>query len=330
MQKGGQRVNTMKDLASIGFYTLNNERAVTSSKTSPLYRCELLLTDRCNFKCPYCRGLKTKGDLSLKDAKSVMSYWISEGLKNVRFSGGEPTLYPHLIHLVKMASKNKVERVAISTNGSAKLDKYKELIDCGVNDFSISLDACCSSTGNAMAGIEVWNVIISNIKALSALTYVTVGIVVNSDSIAECEETINLAHSLGVADIRVIPSAQYDRALSLSLSEKVILTHPILKYRVDNWRSGKHVRGISTKNHNRCKIVVDDMAVLDSEHYPCIIYLREQGQAIGKLNKNTREDRWNWYKTHDTHKDPICKQNCLDVCIDFNNYSACRKEDRDQ
>jgi molybdenum cofactor biosynthesis enzyme MoaA len=55
-------------LEDIGFYTLSDARAFNSSYNSDLMRCELILTDRCNFKCVYCRGLKEnlKGDMSLK------------------------------------------------------------------------------------------------------------------------------------------------------------------------------------------------------------------------------------------------------------------------
>ena len=46
------------ELEDIGFYTLSRERAATTTIHTPLTRCELILTDRCNFKCTYCRGLK--------------------------------------------------------------------------------------------------------------------------------------------------------------------------------------------------------------------------------------------------------------------------------
>ncbi len=47
--------------------------------------------------------------------------------------------------------------------------------------------------------------------------------------------------------------------------------------------------------------------------------MREQGQAIGKVGKNMRHLQKKWFKTHDCYKDKICKNNCLDVCIDYNN-----------
>lgn len=92
----------MKDLEKIGFYTLSNDRARQSSVNTPLWRAELILTDMCNFKCPYCRPLRDdiKGELLFSKAEETIRLWIEEGLKNVRFSGGEPTLYPGLDTLV--------------------------------------------------------------------------------------------------------------------------------------------------------------------------------------------------------------------------------------
>ena len=58
----------MEDLKEIGFYTLSNERASKVSDTSQMKRCEMIITEYCNFRCPYCRGLKDSiyGDRKIK------------------------------------------------------------------------------------------------------------------------------------------------------------------------------------------------------------------------------------------------------------------------
>ena len=65
-------------LEEIGFYTLTDERAKQASITSPLWRAELIITDRCNFKCPYCRGLlsEQRGDITERDAFKVWIYGL--------------------------------------------------------------------------------------------------------------------------------------------------------------------------------------------------------------------------------------------------------------
>jgi cyclic pyranopterin phosphate synthase len=142
------------NLKEIGFYTLSNERANQVSLISPLWRCELILTERCNFNCPYCRGRDQEimEDISAEDAEHVVNKWADSGLKNIRFSGGEPTLWKYLPDIISIAKVRDIERIAVSTNGSANAALYEDLISVGVNDFSISLDACCSSTGDMMSG----------------------------------------------------------------------------------------------------------------------------------------------------------------------------------
>ena len=66
----------MLSLNNIGFYTLNDNRCKNASMNSRLMRCELILTDACTFKCPYCRGLRKDiaGTMSLDNAKYILIY----------------------------------------------------------------------------------------------------------------------------------------------------------------------------------------------------------------------------------------------------------------
>jgi MoaA/NifB/PqqE/SkfB family radical SAM enzyme len=310
----------MDKLKEIGFYTLEDNRAKYVTHKTPLWRCELLLTSRCNFKCPYCRGMKDedKGDISWKDAYKILSLWIDNGLKNIRFSGGEPTLWENLPKLVGVARILGIERIAISTNGSAPLYLYKELIENGVDDFSVSLDSCCASTGNKMAGgIPIWDNIIENLEYISKQVYTTIGVVITEDNDGEVDRIIELADKIGVSDIRLITAAQRTKHLYNISSE--LEKYPILKYRLNNFRNGRPIRGIGEDDNHKCPLVLDDMAVLNNKHYPCIIYMREHGKAIGEIGPNVRDERLEWYMKHDCYKDKICKNNCLDVCVDYNN-----------
>jgi molybdenum cofactor biosynthesis enzyme MoaA len=310
-------------LENIGFYTLSDDRCKNASSTSPLMRCELVLTDACNFKCPYCRGQRKelRKHMSLVDAMNVVDLWVAEGLENIRFSGGEPTVWKGLVELVQYTASKGVNRIALSTNGSASWEMYSELIAAGVNDFSVSLDACCSAFGDKMAGVDgVWNTVVQNIKKLSEHTYTTVGIVVTDETVNDLKEIVEFAATLGVSDIRIISAAQYNKVLDVAqtISDDVYNKYPILKYRINNVMNGINVRGIEETDSHKCWIALDDMAVAGDYHYPCIIYLREQGNPIGKVGPNMREERLNWVKSHDTHNDPICKKNCLECIVQYN------------
>lgn len=334
-------------LENIGFYTLEDSRAAQVSLQSPLWRCELILTDTCNFKCPYCRGIEQEhcGMMSWEDASFVVKMWGANGLRNIRFSGGEPTLWKarevmedgtevhrNLIDLVAFAKAQGVQRIAISTNGSVSTKFYLKLAEAGVTDFSISLDACCAETGDKMAGDKqgAWQKVVENIKALSDITYVTVGVVFTEENVQEFKDIVKFAsRELGVSDIRILSAAQWNEKFKdVRIDKEFLDKHPILKYRMENFNSGRHVRGLTEADNSRCPLMLDDMAILNGYHYPCIIYLREQGQPVGKMDvtlapedaiSKIRQERLSWVQANDVRKNPICAKNCLDVCIDYNN-----------
>jgi len=122
----------------------------------------------------------------------------------------------------------------------------------------------------------------------------------------------------------VLSAAQYNKSLDCvaNLDSEILDKHLILKYRVNNYLSNRNVRGMNDTDCGTCRLVVDDMAIASNYHFPCIIYLRQGGDPIGKVAgnfENIRAERAEWCRTHDCQKDPICKKTCLDVCVDYNN-----------
>ena len=319
-------------LQDIGFYTLSDERCENLSTTSPMMRCEMILTERCNFNCPYCRGLREdcQGDMPIVQAISVLEQWCDQGLQNIRFSGGEPLIYPYLETLVMYAKESGVRRIAISSNGSFPHEQYHRLWMRGVNDFSISLDACCASECGKMAGLDGSPLkrIEENIRKLAAKTYVTVGVVLTDNNAPDLAKIVKYAYDLNVSDVRIIPAAQNGCMIEgvEAIPQYILDVYPILAYRVKNIKEGRPVRSIQEYDSPRCYMPIDDSVVAGDYHFPCVIYMREQGEPIGKIGTDMREERIAWTLKHNSFEDPICRANCLDVCIDHNNKcTACAR-----
>ena len=311
-------------LSQIGFYTMYDRRAATANEHTRLTRAEIILTGRCNFNCPYCRHVGGP-DEDLQRVKDMICEFAKQGLYSIRLSGGEPTIYPGIIELVELAKSLNIMHIALSTNGAASQSLYQKLIDAGANDFSISLDACCAEDGDSMAGgvKGAWAKVVANIKFVASQVYTTVGIVLTESNIAAVNDTVRFAHTLGVADIRVIPAAQCaDRFKDIQVDAELRKAHMILAYRYRNFKDGRPVRGLRPCDNKRCPLVLDDVAVNQGEHFPCIIYMREGGKAIGKVGPDMREERAKYYREHDVSQDTICNRNCLDVCVDYNNRYA--------
>jgi pyruvate-formate lyase-activating enzyme len=308
-------------LEEIGFYTLSDERAMHASETSPIWRGEVIVTGRCNFDCVYCRRLPPR-DMDENLALTVIEQWLEDGLKNVRFSGGEPTLYRHLPSLVRKCREGGVERIGISSNGASPFHVYEELIQGGVNDIAVSLDACYSSLADNIARVNSqWEKVIGTIRRLSGMTYVTASIVLSSGNIGQANEIISFSNDLGVADIRFV-TASHDDELALKMQDipsTFLDNHPMLRYRVDNLRAGRCIRGLRPTDSHKCYLVLDDSVVAGKWHYPCGVYLREGGLPIGEVGPCMRRQRTEWMFATDTHADEICRRFCSDLYVDYNN-----------
>ncbi len=307
-------------LEHMGFYTMTDERCRHTSRTSRLGRCVLVLTERCNFACPYCRSHEGE-HMPTERVRSVMRLWAEQDLFALLFTGGEPTVHPDLLDLVEYAKELNIERVGLATNGSADIDLYERLWKAGVDDFSISLDADNPEDAATLSGRppETWRKVVENIRQIARLTRTTVGFVIDEHNVARAEAVVRFALSLGVDDIRVNPAAQYSTHLPImDIEPELSSRYPNLRWRLRNRAQGLGVRGLRAGDASRCWLAFDEMTVSGEYHYPCFVYMREGGKPIGRIGPDVREQRERWLWQHQPANDPICVHNCADCCSAFN------------
>lgn len=107
---------------------------------------ELNLGKGCNNRCVFCLSGKVENPMhhrliSLKDAKREVELYYRKGCRSLGFLGGEPTIYPDLIEIIRFAKEKGYERIALTTNGMLCADMRfcERLIDAGVNRFTVSI-----------------------------------------------------------------------------------------------------------------------------------------------------------------------------------------------
>ncbi|MFQ5858660.1 MAG: GTP 3',8-cyclase MoaA, partial [Anaerolineae bacterium] len=105
------------------------------------------LIDRCNLRCVYCmptNGLRFLPDeqlLTVDEIELIARAAASVGFRKIRFTGGEPTLRPELVEIVRrVAAIDGVEDITITTNGIRLPHMAQDLAEAGLRRVNVHID----------------------------------------------------------------------------------------------------------------------------------------------------------------------------------------------
>lgn len=110
----------------------------------------LSVTDRCNYRCVYCRtGNDGAQFTELPDAQyaRMLRVFVSLGIEKVRFTGGEPLLRHGLLDLIRETARMRPAftdaplDIAMTTNGHLLAAMAKDLKAAGLSRITVSMDA---------------------------------------------------------------------------------------------------------------------------------------------------------------------------------------------
>lgn len=132
----------------------------------PVRDLRLSVTDRCNFRCPYCMPREAFGPghafspradlLTYEELARVVAVFAALGVSKVRLTGGEPLLRRDLEALVAMvAATPGIDDIALTTNGSLLASRAAALRAAGLGRITVSLDSVDSEVFAAMADSRV-------------------------------------------------------------------------------------------------------------------------------------------------------------------------------
>lgn len=79
----------------------------------------------CNMECPLCFANAGAGfNLTLEEVENILDHLVeTEGNPEVvQFSGGEPTIHPQIIEMIKAAKQRNIRHVMLNTNGKRIAD----------------------------------------------------------------------------------------------------------------------------------------------------------------------------------------------------------------
>jgi cyclic pyranopterin phosphate synthase len=105
------------------------------------------VTDRCNFRCVYCRSADPE---NYRDHDEILSWpeldrlariFLGLGIGKIRITGGEPLVRDGVEDYVARLNAMGVEDLSMTTNGHLLAERCERLIQAGLRRINISLDS---------------------------------------------------------------------------------------------------------------------------------------------------------------------------------------------
>ena len=177
----------------------------------------LSVTDRCNFRCPYCMPLEhvvflpRAEILSYEELLTLVRMGVRLGIREVRVTGGEPLVRRDLAVLVKGLSEIQgIEDLSLTTNGFHLKNHAQSLKLAGLRRINVSLDTLRPDRFRVLSGADGLPRVLQGIQAArdAGLIPIKVNAVllrgVNED---EAEELVDWARSghLSLRFIELMP-----------------------------------------------------------------------------------------------------------------------------
>ncbi|WP_058188345.1 GTP 3',8-cyclase MoaA [Terracidiphilus gabretensis] len=127
----------------------NQADILTDSHGRIIHDLRVSITDRCNYKCIYCRTGNDGAqfpELGIEEYLRLIRLFVSLGITKVRLTGGEPLLRRGLLDLIRELSTLRTlsgEKLdlALTTNGHLLEGLAQPLKDAGLARITVSMDA---------------------------------------------------------------------------------------------------------------------------------------------------------------------------------------------
>ena len=208
------------------------------------------LTDKCNLRCTYCnpvdlpRGYFAGASrMTADEIDKITSVFVSEGVKKIRLTGGEPLVRKDVGEIIDRLSKYPVE-LAITTNGVFVHEFIEIFKKAGIQAVNVSLDSLDKEKNFRITLRDEFDRVTRNISLLLENNFqVKVNVVVmkkvNDDEILNFIEWTK-HHPVHVRFIEFMPFADNQWSDAKVFSYKEILDLISSKYHFDKLRNDKN------------------------------------------------------------------------------------------
>lgn len=139
------------------WYDSNSNSFVSKEVKNSSYIPQIVwvITDKCNYRCPFCFQPKTNSDINLEQISTYIKIFEKLGVQKIDISGGEPLYFKFLIPVIETLNNNKFY-LTITTNGSG-LSTNRNWITSNAHLFSriiVSLNGFNEKQQDLLCGVQ--------------------------------------------------------------------------------------------------------------------------------------------------------------------------------
>lgn len=130
------------------------------------------ITDRCNFRCVYCRSgendVPGAERLSFDEYERLVRILVGLGIRKVRVTGGEPLVRPGVAEFLARLKALGVRDLSLTTNGFTLAERLDNLVASGLDRINISLDSLKPERFEAITRTKTFDQVMASIEAAQA------------------------------------------------------------------------------------------------------------------------------------------------------------------
>ncbi len=262
------------------------------------------VTNRCHLSCPICFRPNRKVDMPLEKIKSFINDCVRLGIKDVRFTGGEPLLYSHIKEAISYA-KSKNRYVIVNTTATIMNPELKSILTKCADNLLISMQGYNPETNNRLTkaneGYETdFKAKLHNIVELNNLIgEVRLGTIISRTLVENFSKYHHLITSLRVkywelyrgmspdktGDFNITPKILMDIMLRIHRSKSkrkdILIANPVPFCLVKDMNLSRDVLYGAQSDDGHTRLVVDVKGYLKPSY------------LISKNLGNTIEEAWN-------------------------------------
>lgn len=174
----------------------------------------LEVTNRCNLLCETCprtfEALEPPADMSMELFRRIVDQ-VPNVARVVLHGVGEPMLVKHLPDMIRYL-KARGTHVLFNTNGTLLAPrKHREIIDTGLDELRVSLDAAEAATFLKVRGKDMFDRIVRNVGAFTnlqaatgaATPVVSLWLTGLKETVDQLPEFVRLAARIGVKEVHL-------------------------------------------------------------------------------------------------------------------------------